>query len=194
MASGKRSPCFKKCLQATQWQGGFAYLFLLITIATITTLAAYSLEAGSTLQRQHAEGELLRVGQEIELALLSYARTSPTRNGLARGGPPELTALLKDPRNPGIQRHLRKAYKDPLSGSETWGILRDASGAVIGVYSLAPGKPIKEKGFPVQWASFEAATSYGDWVFGLPDARILSNGSPQATPLVPALQPPPPPQ
>lgn len=177
-----------------QRQRGSAYLFLLLTIATISTLAGYSLQAGSTMQRQQAEEELLRVGQEIERALISYARTSPAQGGLARGGPRELIDLLKDPRNPGVQRHLRKSYQDPMTGSQTWGILRDASGAILGVYSLAQGKPTKETGFPVQWASFEESTSYADWIFGLPDARVLSNGRPQKTPVAPIEPTVPPPQ
>lgn len=162
-------------------QHGYAYLFLLLTVATISTFAGYSLEVGSTLKRKQAEEELLRIGQEMERALISYASRSPARGGLSRGGPSELNDLLKDPRNPGIHRHLRKAYNDPLTGNASWGILRDASGAILGVYSLAPGKPIKESGFPTRWAAFEVATSYSEWIFGLPDALVLATGRPQTT-------------
>lgn len=158
---------------------GFAYLLLLVVVATIATFAGYSVELGSTMSRRDAEQELLRVGEEFERALLSYARGGPTAGGLSRGGPRSLDDLLRDPRHPGMLRHLRKRYRDPLTGRSEWGVLRDAAGGVLGVYSLAPGKPIRQAHFPAHWEHLADAGSYADWVFGLPDARMLAQGTRQ---------------
>ena len=48
-------------------------------------------------------------------------------------------------------RHLRRLYRDPLTGSADWGVVKGPDGGVIGVYSQAPGKPLKQDGFPPAW-------------------------------------------
>lgn len=142
---------------------GFAYLALLITIAIIGIAAVATFQVGSILQRRLAEEELLDIGTEFRRALLSYANATPVGQS---NYPSNLEALLKDPRYPEVRRHLRKLYFDPLTGTQKWGMIMSPDGkGIIGVYSLAPGTPIKVGNFELQYQSFEGKTTYAGWIF-----------------------------
>lgn len=149
--------------KAVAASGGFAFLSLLITIAIIGVTAAATLQVGSILQRRAAEEELLAIGAEYRHALISYADATPAGQPSA---PPSLQALLKDPRYPNIKRHLRQLYADPMTGQTQWGTVMAIDGkGIIGIYSLAGGKPIKIGNFAAQFAGFADKKSYKDWVF-----------------------------
>jgi type II secretory pathway pseudopilin PulG len=151
---------------------GFAYVLLLIAISVIGIVATASLSLGNQIARSEAEQHLLAVGTEFEQAIRAYAAVPVNAtNAVNARGPRDLEELLKDPRSASPRRHLRQIYADPLTGKDTWGMLKDSSGFIVGVYSLADGKPIKQTTFPVQQASFEGADSYAGWVFGLPNAQ-----------------------
>jgi type II secretory pathway pseudopilin PulG len=139
-------------------------------------LSAASLSTGSQLSRRDAERELLAVGAEFEQALTSYAGASGNA-GRAIGelGPQTLEELLKDPRFPGMMRHLRQIYTDPLTGRSEWGLVKAPGGFIVGVYSLAEGIPIQRNGLEPAQVGFENAQSYADWVFGLPIASWPNN-------------------
>jgi type II secretory pathway pseudopilin PulG len=151
---------------------GFAFLSLLITIAIIGVTAAATLQLGSILQRRAAEEELLAIGVEFRQALISYANATPVGQSPA---PPTLQALLKDPRYPNTQRHLRKLYFDPLTGSQQWGTVMSLDGkGIVGIYSLSTEKPIKIGNFETPFLGFADKTSYADWVFMavMPPAKV----------------------
>ena len=61
-------------------------------------------------------------------------------------------------------RHLRRLYRDPLTGSAGWGVVKGPDGGVIGVYSQAPGKPLKQDGFPAS-LGISRQSRYADWIF-----------------------------
>ncbi|MCY1541438.1 hypothetical protein D9M68_771320 [compost metagenome] len=90
---------------------------------------------------------------------------------MALAGPMTLEDLLKDPRTPGLLRHLRKLYADPITGQAQWGLVRDAAGRIVGIHSLSERPPLKTHGFDAAHARFEQAQHYSDWVFGLPAAH-----------------------
>lgn len=150
---------------------GFAYVLLLIIVATVGLLSASSLSIGSQVTRRDAERELLAIGAEFEQALKSYAAASGSSGSPARGvGPRSLQDLMKDPRFPGLKRHLRQLYTDPLTGRAQWGLVIEPGGSIIGIYSSARGIPIQRTGFESGKVSFENAESYANWIFGLPNA------------------------
>ena len=155
MQIGKRGEC------------GFAYLLLLLAIAMIGLTASATLGLGATLSRRDAERQLLVIGAEFQFALRSYAGlpTIGVTPPQARG-PRSLDDLLKDPRTPGLRRHLRKIYADPLTGQAEWGLVRDQGGFIMELYSLAEGKPIRRTGFEAELAGFEEADNYRQWRFG----------------------------
>ncbi len=167
---------------------GFAYVLLLAAVAIIAVAATASLRIGVQMSRRNAEQSLLYVGSEFERALRSYAgmpvnvnisasNAAASQALLAARGPRTLEDLLKDPRTPGVRRHLRQIYADPMTGQQTWGLMKDPAGFIIGVYSLAEGVPIKQTGFAPNQAGFEQAQTYSAWVFGLPSTQLKATTS-----------------
>ncbi len=146
-------------------QRGFAYLLLLATIAILGIASSAAVTLGAQMGRRDAEQQLMAIGAEFQQALRGYAGVP-----LGARGPRSLEELLKDPRVPGIRRHLRQLYADPLTGKAEWGLVTDSQGFIVGIHSLADGTPIKQNGFDPAQAGFEEARSYRDWVFGLPGA------------------------
>lgn len=143
-------------------QAGFTYIGLLITVAMISTVATGSLGAGAALQQRHAEAELLVIGQEFRRALQSYADATPV------GMPTEpraLEELLRDPRYPGVRRHMRRIQPDPLTGRPDWGILRAPDGRIAGIHSMSASAVIRETGFPAGLEGFEKARRHDEWIF-----------------------------
>jgi hypothetical protein len=59
--------------------------------------------------------------RRLRRAMLTTPRENP-------GAPLHLEELLQDPRHPGIQRHLRKIYLDPVTGKAEWGLITGPGG------------------------------------------------------------------
>ena len=154
---------------------GFAYVLLLVALAVIAVAATASVNLGAAMTRRQAERELLAIGMEFRQALHSYAGL-PAGTGAPPGarGPRSLDDLLRDPRAPGVRRHLRKLYADPLTGKAEWGLVTDPQGFITGVHSLAEGRPIQRTGFAPVLASFEEAGDYRQWVFGLQAPALVT--------------------
>lgn len=142
---------------------GFTYLGLLILLAIMGIVSVAAVQVGVVVHRRAAEEALLNVGSEFSRALESYKRATPA------GQPDEpatLLDLLKDPRFPGVVRHLRKLYPDPITGQQEWGILREEeSKQIVGVFSLSDAKPIKIANFDLRFKDFAGKSSYQEWVF-----------------------------
>ena len=100
-----------------------------------------------------------------------------TPPGLPRA-PATPEALLRDPRHPGIVRHLRRDYVDPMSGGARLMLVRDQRGLVIGVHSASKLKPVRQIArelvvdAPSQ-ASASVQPSYVDWIFWGPERPLL---------------------
>jgi type II secretory pathway pseudopilin PulG len=143
---------------------GFTYLSLIILLAIIGLVSATTLKLGVILQRAAAERELLNIGAQFSDALESYAKATPAGQ---LNVPPTLNELLRDPRFPGVRRHLRRIFVDPMTGKAEWGI-QYASGTtgVLGVYSLSDAKPIKIANFPARFQGLEGKLRLSDWKFG----------------------------
>jgi len=150
---------------------GFTYLGLIVLVTIIGLVGAATLKADSLLRRAAAEEELLETGAAFSAALTSYAEATP------RGQPPQppsLEELLKDPRVPGVRRHLRRIFVDPITGKAEWGIvwLNKGSGAdgsggsgVLAVYSLSQSKPLKIANFDARFQNLESRERISDWKF-----------------------------
>lgn len=149
-------------------QGGLAYLLLLIVLSLLALGSTVSVSMGAMETRRAAEEELLAVGAEYERALASYRASS--RGGPLGANPKSLQDLLLDPRYPGVRRHLRKAFADPLTG-HPWGVVFANDGSIEGFFSTASGVPIRQAGFAGVWETFNEAQTYRQWVFGLPPEK-----------------------
>lgn len=150
------------CAQRVSQQAGFTYIGLLFFLFVIALASAIAVQTTSLLARRTAEQELLALGREFSAAFRSYYESTPAGQ---RRYPVTLQDLLKDPRLPGIRRHLRRLYADPITGKETWGIIAAPEGGIMGVYSLAKDTPIKIGSFDADQKDFTDKSSYAEWQF-----------------------------
>jgi type II secretory pathway pseudopilin PulG len=153
---------------------GFTYIGLLIFVAMLGVVATASLGAGTSLQRHGAEAELLAIGLEFRAALKNYAEATPFGQPDA---PKELAELLRDPRYPGVRRHLRRLYPDPLSGRAEWGVVRDPGGRIVGIHSLSTTATLRRVEFPLGLESFQQARRHDEWVFALAPQVIAARNA-----------------
>jgi hypothetical protein len=142
-------------------QGGFSYVVVMFLVAGSALVAVRALENTVQNERRDKEAELLWRGMAYRNAIKQYYENAP---GSGKLYPPTLKSLLYDSRLVKPTRPLRKLYRDPMT-DEDWGLVHDASNAVIGVYSKSNVKPIKQAGFPPELASFNGAQRYSDWKF-----------------------------
>lgn len=142
--------------------GGFTYLGLIIMMVIMGVLLMTTGEVWRTAQQREKERELLFVGNQFRLAIDRYYEHA---QGQAQRYPSTLEAMLKDPRYPSTQRYLRKIYRDPVGGSEDWGLVRGPNGEILGVHSLSGEEPLKKDGFSLADQGFKGKTRYSDWVF-----------------------------
>jgi type II secretory pathway pseudopilin PulG len=142
-------------------QGGFSYVVVMFLVAVSSVAAVRALENTLLAERRAKETELLWRGMAYYRAIQQYYHNAP---GSALSHPDELAILLLDTRLARPTRPLRKLYRDPMTESD-WAVMRDASGAVIGVYSTSQVKPIKQAAFPEELKHFKNAQHYSDWKF-----------------------------
>jgi type II secretory pathway pseudopilin PulG len=140
---------------------GFTYLTVMFVIAILLGGLALVGEVWETSTRREKEAELLFIGNQYRRAIGLYYDATP---GGVKRYPRELVDLVKDPRQPGTQRHIRKLFPDPVTGKE-WTIIKGPDGGVQGVHSASEEAPLKIAGFRVRDASFEGASKYADWKF-----------------------------
>ncbi len=144
-------------------ESGFAFLWVLAAVAMVGMLLASGAEMVSIQQRRDRERELLSVGRQFRTALQQYHDS--VANGAAPQYPTSLDDLLLDGRGGGpVRRYLRKIYADPITGSRDWGLVR-VGGVIVGIYSKAESRPLKQRGFEGEEQGFNDAASYRAWVF-----------------------------
>jgi len=145
-------------------QRGVIYLALLLMVALVGGLSAVGLRVARTAQVRSDEAQLLAIGLEFRRALRSYAEATP--NGLPPA-PETLQELLRDPRHPGVLRHLRRLYLDPFSGKAEWGLVRGLDQRIVGVHSLSHSETFKRRDFPAELELPEDLAYHDAWVFGV---------------------------
>ncbi len=127
-----------------------------------------------TAMQREKEKELLFVGDQFQSAIAQYYEGSP---GGVKKFPASLEDLLEDRRYPTAKRHLRKIYRDPMTGEAQWGLIESPMGGIMGVHSLSALEPRKIAGFRTRNEEFAGATSYTDWKFGYIAAVVAENGA-----------------
>jgi len=159
-------------------QSGFTYLFVLMLI----TLIGMGLAAAGTLWHIDAqrarEAELLFIGDQYRQAIRSYYELDPAQPHL----PQSLDDLLEDNRRPGIVRHLRRAWRDPLTGRPFALIREPDTQGITGGCRPAPGQPFRNAEFAAKDEAFKDAKRYAEWRFifsPAPAAAAASPASPQ---------------
>jgi type II secretory pathway pseudopilin PulG len=148
---------------------GLVMFVLLIALALASIALAAGLDVWALEKQRQQEEELLFVGNQYRLAIQRYYLAG-------RSLPTSIDDLLEDKRFPVPLHHLRRAYRDPITGAGDWQLLRDGNG-VYGVYSRSDRAPVKHANFPRQYAFFANAQTYADWKFFYPPPGWRNNGS-----------------
>jgi type II secretory pathway pseudopilin PulG len=138
---------------------GFTYLGTLFVVALMSAGLMLTGEVWHTSALREREAELLHVGNEYRKAIERYYLSG------ARQYPRSLSDLVKDPRQPGSVRHLRRLYPDPITGKEDWGLVKAPDGGIAGVHSVSEDAPLKTGGFAAREKEFEGKTKYLEWQF-----------------------------
>ena len=157
-------------------QRGFTYLTVLFVVAMMAGGLALAGEVWHTSAMREKEADLLHIGNEYRKAIERYYVSGPKQY------PKSLADLVKDPRQPGTVRHLRRLYPDPITGKDEWGLVKSNDGGIAGVYSTSEAAPLKTGGFAVRDASFEGKTKYADWQFVFAPAQAAAPKPKPASP------------
>lgn len=115
-------------------QSGFTYLAVLFLVFLLLLSLGAASEHIYTLGKREREAELLFVGEQYRNAIGSYYYKSP---GGIKQLPQTLESLILDKRSINAYRHLRKIYRDPITGGSEWGLVKTPQGEITGVYSLS---------------------------------------------------------
>ena len=143
-----------------QRQAGFTYLGLLILLVLMGVVLAQAGTLWSQTRQREREADLLFYGDQFRQAIAAYY-LAQTPNAY----PQTLNDLLEDPRVPYTRRFLRQIYPDPMTGKRDWILIKAPGNGIMGVYSPAPGTPLKQGNFRAADAAFAGAKSYAAWQF-----------------------------
>lgn len=139
-------------------QRGFTYIGFMMAIAVMGAgLVAYGELASHAAQREK-EAELIFRGEQYRAAIASYYKKEQRY-------PTALAELLEDKRYPMPVRHLRKLYRDPVTGQDQWALVEAPGGGIMGVHSKSEEAPVKTGNFSIANQEFEKAERYADWKF-----------------------------
>ncbi|MCZ4303315.1 type II secretion system protein [Zoogloeaceae bacterium G21618-S1] len=143
-------------------EGGYTYLMVLFLVAGIGLLMAGIGQTWQARAQREKEAELLAVGVEMARALRHYHDASPEA---AKTWPPDLAVLLEDRRFPEPMRHLRRIYRDPMTGTAEWG-LEQEEGRIVGIHSLSDKRPFRRANLPPELGEQATeAKTVREWVF-----------------------------
>lgn len=170
MTSGERAMC--------RHQRGFGYLMMLFAMAAMGITLASAGEVWRTASQREKEAQLLFVGHQFRLALASYRDLSPEGSPNA---PATLEELLQDKRFPTPVPHLRRLWRDPMTNSTDWVVVKPG-GRISGVHTSHIGEPMRKVHEP-QDATLNGTTAYSQWVFEAAPAITPGPASPDAAPI-----------
>lgn len=117
---------------------GFTYLGLMLIVAIAgIALSGIGVMWKTEMQREN-EKELRFVGEQYVAAIASYYECKVCGPNQL---PKNLKDLLKDSRSPGLVRHIRKLYRDPMTRGNDWGLVK-VGDRITGVYSKSKLEPL----------------------------------------------------
>jgi type II secretory pathway pseudopilin PulG len=148
-------------------QRGFGYLLVLFTLAAMGLTLAGAGQVWHTNAQREKELELLFIGNQFSQALGAYYTQTP---GDVKQYPLRLEDLLEDKRFPMPRRYLRKLYRDPMTGSTQWGLVK-AADRIVGVHSLSAGTAFKTA-FEGRDAALADTSHYDQWVFSAAASEV----------------------
>ncbi len=152
-----------RVLCALRDERGFTFIGAIFLVVVVGIGLSVTGVAWSTISKREKETELLFRGIEIAKGIGRYYNDSP---GTKRY-PKSLGDLADDKRFPVIKRHVRRIYKDPMTGRADWVIIKAPTGGIMGVKSASKDIPFKTGGFSPEELIVvkEGASSYSEWEF-----------------------------
>ena len=143
-------------------QKGSALLFVLVAVTIMGLLTGLAGSTWKTIAQRAKEEELLWRGNQFRQAIGAYY--TGNNAGTQSVYPQTMEQLIRDPRAVATIRHLRKLYKDPMTGQDLVPI-KDSLGRIQGVRSDSPLEPFKKSNFSEDNKDFEGKMAYSDWHF-----------------------------
>lgn len=141
---------------------GYTYLFVLFAVAVLGLVSAQAGLVWQAVAQREREAELLAIGVEMARALARYRGETPAGQSPM---PTRLEQLVEDQRFPTPRRHLRRIYRDPLTGRAEWGVVKTGD-VIVGVHSLSKMAPLRREDLPLELGNAaKSATMYSEWVF-----------------------------
>lgn len=159
-------------------QHGAILLVLMVMVVIMGLAAGMAGQTWRSTMQKAREAELLWRGQQYQQAIASYYAV---KHGPQNMLPSKLEHLLRDPRFPGVVRHLRKLYDDPMTG-EDWTLVKDPAERILGVRSASDLEPFKQDGFSSKLDKLKGKGAYSEWefVFEPPKNQKKAKTSPAA--------------
>lgn len=169
-------------------QRGVSLMVVLVMVVVIGLSASMAGNTWRAVMQREREEELLFRGDQYRRAIESYYKVG--HGGTLGMYPSSLEDLIKDPRSAQTRRHLRRLYKDPMTGEDFELVQQGGDvtglagtgpklGAIRGVRSTSDLEPFKQDGFRKPYENFNGATSYQDWSFTFePQAAAQGPGGP----------------
>ncbi|WP_338845426.1 type II secretion system protein [Massilia sp. W12] len=151
-------------------RAGFAYLWTLMLVALLGAGLALGSHMHHTSMQREKEEQLIFIGHQFRAAIASYLAASPDKDRPQY--PASLEDLLKDPRFPGTVRHLRRIWRDPITGRAEWGLIK-LQGRIVGVHSLSEAMPLKQDHFRPEDSMLAHQSKYSGWRFTWPENMLL---------------------
>ena len=115
-------------------QQGFTYLTILVLIVMLSLALGAASEHIANITKREREAELMFIGEQYRNAIASYYQSAL---GGVKQFPPTLESLVLDKRSVSPLRHIRKLYRDPITDSDEWGLVKTPDGQITGVFSLS---------------------------------------------------------
>lgn len=156
-------------------QRGAILLMLMVVIVIMGLSAGIAGQSWRSTMQKAREAELLWRGQQYQQAIASYYAV---KHGPQQMLPAKLEHLIRDPRFPGVVRHLRKQYDDPMTG-EDWELVTDPAERIIGVRSTSELEPFRQDGFPKELEKLQGKSSYKEWEFVFEPPKKKSAAQPK---------------
>ena len=161
--SGRRAVARLRCARSSPVrQAGFSYLWVLMLVAFMGIGLGIASETYVIGAKRERERELLVIGRAFQEAIARYHALRPESG--VQAYPSSLEDLLLDQRVPGTLRHLRKIYRDPMTGKAQWGLIK-LGDRIVGVHSLSSEPVLKRDGFEVGQSSLANKETYEQWEF-----------------------------
>lgn len=141
---------------------GFTYIGLMLVVAIAgIALSGVGIVWKTEMQREN-EKELRFVGEQYVAAIASYYECKVCG---PQQLPKNLKDLLKDSRAPSVVHHIRKLYRDPMTRSNDWGLIKSGN-RITGVYSKSTLEPLAKPYNPDSLNKKKDATKLGTSAIG----------------------------